>query len=152
MHKKKKENPNIRCAAWGELQWYSMIFIALGYTPTKKTKKIYKDYFMNLGKVLPCKLCRKSYMKFIKIKPFTNKVMSTKENLVYNIFDIKNLVNKKIKKKLLPKSKYKQKYNYFNQFRAGKCSKKLKGCVGTQKGRIPKKCKVKVLLDKSRHK
>ncbi len=54
---------NFHPSMWGESQWEFMHMVALSYPPkpTASNKRTYKSYFINLGKVLPCDVCRKNF-------------------------------------------------------------------------------------------
>ena len=74
--------------------------------------------------------------------------MSTRKNLTFWVFKIKNLVNKKLGCKVLSHTELLKKYKYFNKFRAKNCSPKLLGCTKAVKGvKQPLKCKVVTVKD-----
>jgi hypothetical protein len=145
-------NPNIRTGAFGPPTWHSMVLIAMGYpknNPTKEQRRIYKQYFTIIGEVLPCNLCRTSYRKFIKQVPLSPIVLSSRKKLVFWIFKIHNLVNKKLGCKQLKRDKFEKKYKYFEQFRATNCSKNIGGCIKADpKVKLPRKIKIMVVPDR----
>lgn len=147
-----KKSPNIRTGAFGPPTWNSMILIAMGYperSPTQRQRCTYKKYFTIIGRVLPCNLCRTSYAKFIKQIPLTDDVLSCRKKLVFWIFKIHNLVNKKLNCKQLTKQQMEKKYKYFEQFRATSCSKNIPGCIkASSKLRNPRKLKVVCIPDR----
>lgn len=149
--KTKNKNPNIRTRAFGAPMWHALIFTALGYperTPSFKKQRDYKRFFTLVGDTIPCNLCRDSYKLFLKKLPLNKKVMSTRKNLTFWVFKIKNMVNKKLGCKVLNYSELLKKYKYFNKFRATSCSPKLLGCTKAAKGvKQPLRCKVVTVKD-----
>lgn len=61
-------NNGLITSIWGPHAWESFHSITFGYPirPSDNQKNDYLNYFITLGKVLPCKYCRESYDKFIK--------------------------------------------------------------------------------------
>src|SRR5579872_2512487 len=70
---------------WGSSTWTSNHAITFGYPiePNEQQKKDYHDYFVLLGKVLPCKYCRDSYNTFITSgdSKLTNADLESRETL-----------------------------------------------------------------------
>lgn len=60
-------NNGLVTSIWGPPTWESFHSITFGYPikPTDKQKNDYMNYFIYLGKVLPCVYCRVSYDEFI---------------------------------------------------------------------------------------
>ncbi len=56
---------------WGPTMWTSLLYIVLNYpdAPTFDAKNDYKNFFTNLGNVLPCMECRKNYCDHLKVIP-----------------------------------------------------------------------------------
>lgn len=147
----KDPNPNMRTKSWGPPAWFATTCFLMGYpknNPPAQTRKLYKSYLILFGRVLPCNLCRDSYAIFIKKLPMSDKVMSSRKTLVMWFFTIHNMVNKKIGCKLLTKVQMEKKYNYYDKFRAVKCSKDLGGCLKSASNvRTPKRTKVITFID-----
>ena len=102
------------------------------------------------GKVLPCNLCRDSYSAFVKKLPLTDRVMSSRKNLVGWLFKIHNMVNKKLNCKVLNTKQLTKKMKFYEKFRAVKCSKDLGGCMKSAASvKIPKRTKVITFVDET---
>ena len=142
---------NYRTKAFGPPAWLTFHLFAMGYptsNPSNTEKREYKKFFISFGHTLPCILCRQSYKKFIKEKPITNKVLSTRKNLVYWTFDIHNLVNKKLEVRIIPKKEYPKLFKFYDQFSATGCGQKKKGCITAKDNNYdPKKIIIKVKTD-----
>lgn len=148
---KKQKNPNLRTKAWGPPAWFYITCALMGYPEkqaTKTQKKTYKNFLMYVGKTLPCNLCRDSYAKFVKKIPITDRVLSSRKNLVMWFFKIHNEVNKKLKCKQLTQKQMESKYKWYNNFRAISCSPNLGGCLKASDNiKIPKRTKVIMFVD-----
>lgn len=95
------KNNGLITKIWGPAMWESIQCVAFGYPlePTPEQKKHYKDFFMNLMNVLPCKFCRDSYKDFVtkeKETILTDKDLENRESLTKFVFKIHNRVNKKL--------------------------------------------------------
>lgn len=149
---KKDKNPNLRTKAWGPPAWFYLTAVAMGYpekNPTMTQKKHYKQFYVYAGKTLPCSLCRKSYHKFLRELPLTNRVLSGRKNLVNWLFTIHNKVNKKLNCKILKKKELTKKYKWYDNFRAVSCSPELGGCLKPVKGvKVPLRTKIVTFVDK----
>lgn len=101
-------NPEI----WGPHAWLFLHSITLNYPekPTKEEKEIYKNFFNNLGKVLPCYKCQRNYEKHIEMIPITKKILSSKKRIIKWLIDIHNLVNKSNGKKEMKEKEMIKKY------------------------------------------
>lgn len=116
---------------WGKHVWKALHYIALGYpnNPTKEQKKDYKQFYILLKSVLPCKFCREHYIENLKNHPITNKNLKNKESLVKWTIDLHNLVNKQLGYPLLS---YK---NALNEL----LDKSYEVCLNNNKWNIKKK-------------
>lgn len=151
--KVKDKNPNMRTKSWGPPAWFAVTCFLMGYpktNPTASQRKTYKQFLILFGKTLPCNLCRDSYAKFIKTKPLTDRVLKTRKNLVMWLFDIHNMVNKKLGCKVLTKTQLAKKYRWYENFRAVKCSPELGGCIKSANNiKVPKRTKVVTFVDET---
>lgn len=130
---------------WGPPLWFSMFTIASNYNVSidinnrndVAKKRYYKTFFTNIGNVLPCKYCRRSYKKFLKELPI-DKFLDSRQKLMYWLYKIKDKVNKKLLKqekegfssgkfKTTPSPPFKKVCAHYEQFRAH-CSDKTKSC------------------------
>lgn len=154
--RKANKNPNVRTRAWGPVAWMTINFIILGYpktNPSSSKRKLYRNFLIQIGKVLPCNLCRSSYAKFIKEIPLDRSALSGRKNLLFWFFKIHNRVNKKLGCKELTRAQFEKKYKYLEQFRAKSCSPKMAGCTKPlANNKRPKRCKVVVVGDKKKKK
>lgn len=96
----KDNNNGLITKIWGSPSWESGHAITFGYpiNPTDEQKKIYHDYFVLFGKVLPCKYCRDSYQEFI-LEPDTllnEDVFKNRETLTKWFWKMHERVNKKL--------------------------------------------------------
>lgn len=88
---------------WGPPGWLFLHCITFGY-PFKinemnpehlEKRNFYKNFFFNLGKVLPCKYCRESYDKYYQELPIDN-FLNTRKDLCLWLYLIHNKVNDKL--------------------------------------------------------
>jgi hypothetical protein len=129
--------------SFGPALWHSMFVIACNYPEKINLEnrldvakvKYNKDFFVNLGNVIPCIYCRRSYKVFLK-QLNINKYLHSRQALLYFVYLLKDLVNKKLNAQLDKSDKTKRKKSppfvevcqYYEQFRAV-CSKKTLSCV-----------------------
>lgn len=84
----------IRTNCWGNPTWVALHSIAYAYSPTSdQVKKTYYDFFMGLGKVLPCMECRDHYKENVKEIELFN-ALDSQETFFRWLYDLHNLVNK----------------------------------------------------------
>ena len=57
--------------------------------PSKEDRERYKQYFINLGEMLPCKYCRESYKIYLKYMPLDN-FLNSREGLSYWFYRMHN--------------------------------------------------------------
>lgn len=81
-------------SSWGPRTWVYTHTVAQNYSP--KDKNIYKDFFVILKDILPCKYCRASYSEFVKELPIDG-FLGSKEDLTYWFYLIHNKVNDKLR-------------------------------------------------------
>ncbi len=90
--------------AFGQPLWQSMFMIAMNYPEKLDTSnkdhillaKRYKRWFMSFKFMLPCKHCRESYCLLTRNVPI-NLYLGSRKDLVFWLYTIKDLVNKKLK-------------------------------------------------------
>ena len=80
---------------WGPHAWIFLHSITLNYPsyPTKQVIKQHYDFFTNLFYVIPCDKCRQHYKQNLVKYPLTNKILSSRENLIKWLINIHNSVN-----------------------------------------------------------
>ena len=87
-------------AVWGRHVWYSIHFISLEYplSPSEKDKETYFEFYRNLGKVLPCAVCREHFQKIWKWHPLTTDALRSRETLFAWTVEVHNMVNEDLGK------------------------------------------------------
>ena len=137
---------------FGPSYWYVLFTMVLGGSfphkvnlndkNHKKIVKYYKNTFIGLMYTLPCSLCRESYKSFLKINNI-DKYLTSKYKLVYWLYLMRDLVNKKLisqEKDLIsqgikplcitPSSpSFETVINQYYKKKANKCSIKCKKCL-----------------------
>lgn len=144
---------------WGPAGWLFLHCVTFGYpyTINKDNKdhltkpEDYYKFFYYLGKVLPCKYCRDSYMEFFATLNLQGN-LDTRENLVRWLYDMHNKVNHKLGTPECNIPTFEALKDKYERYRA-KCKKtseeerevnKSKGCVAPADG-TAKRCVVKVI-------
>jgi len=82
---------------WGPGGWVFLHSITFNYPlePTDNDKKNYRNFFISIENILPCKYCRESYKvyyKYLPIDPF----LDSREGVVYWLYKLHELINQKI--------------------------------------------------------
>ena len=104
---------------WGPSGWLFLHTITLNYphNPTIYDKEHYKNFFLNLQNVLPCRYCSHNYKLHLKKYPI-DKYLNSKKNLIQWLIHIHNEVNIIFNKKTITYSEfiliYKNIYNKKN--------------------------------------
>ena len=93
---------------WGECAWKFLHYVTFAYpdNPSEQDRTNYKNFFMQLVYVLPCKVCQLNYRKHIERLPLTNRELSSKISLVKWLFNIHNEVNHSMGKPILGFEKF----------------------------------------------
>ena len=117
---------------WGPDAWSFFHTVSFNYPldPKQCDKDAYKTFFENLKQMLPCSVCRKSYIFFYDNFPI-DEYLEDRNGVVYWLFILHNIVNMKLDK---PVAKFKDivlKYEN-NRARCGNINtsnlEKLKEC------------------------
>lgn len=144
---------------WGPAGWLFLHCVTFGYPYAinlnnrehRDKKRDYASFFYYLGKVMPCRYCRESYMEFIKENPI-GKNLDNRKDLTKWLYDIHNKVNDKLGVSECQIPTFEEVYKRYEQYRA-KCKKTTdeerennlaKGCVTPADG-TKKRCVVKVV-------
>lgn len=116
---------------WGSHSWITNHAITFGYpiNPTEEEKKNYRNYFISLGNVLPCKYCRESYNIFIKTgdTKLRYEDLSSRETLSKWFYRLHNAVNKKLDVEY--NVSYEDVVEKYESLRANCDDKNSKGCT-----------------------
>lgn len=86
---------------WGPNAWVLLHTITLVYPhkPTNNDKQIYKNFFTNLYKILPCDWCSHNYKIHLNKYPIDN-YLNSKKNIVQWLINIHNETNKTLNKNI----------------------------------------------------
>lgn len=128
-----QKNNGLITKIWGGPGWIFGHSITFGYplNPTEEQKNAYKQYFISLGDVLPCRYCRESYKKFISVgnTELTNEVMKNRESLTRWFYRVHEAVNAKLGVDY--GITYEDVMNKYESFRAkcGKPNRTKIGCI-----------------------
>ena len=156
-----ESNDGMLTAIWGPGLWHAMHTISFNYpvNPTKQEKKHYRDFIINLQYVLPCKYCRINLRNNLKMMPLNKCHMKNRETFSRYVYNLHELVNKKLKKKSgLSYCDVRERYEHFRarcthdeekkklfKFKkTRKNSKKEKGCTEPLHGKKAK-CIIKIV-------
>ena len=79
---------------WGPYFWFTLHTITFNYplNPTKEDKINYKNFFTNFKNVIPCKICKKNYLRKLNESPIDN-FLNDRKSIVYWMIDCHNKVN-----------------------------------------------------------
>lgn len=86
---------------WGPHFWETLHCASAGYPlePTDLDKKNYKEFYIAIGNVLPCRYCRESYKDFITINKDTlinDVIFESRDNLMLWVYKLHERVNLKL--------------------------------------------------------
>ena len=153
-------------SVWGPSLWHYLHTMSFNYPvkPTKKEKKHYRQFIMNLRNVLPCKYCRMNLRKNLKNLPLRTKDLNNRHTFSLWMYNLHEHINKMLGKKSgLTFEKVRERYEHFRSrctidigkktnmikiksMRAKKTRKKTKekGCVEPLYGK-KSKCVIKIV-------
>lgn len=85
-------------ASWGRHFWTTIHIAAMGYpeNPTFEDKVAYKEFYMTIGKVLPCKKCTINFARHIADMPIDSYLIHGKRKLFDWTVYLHNTVNKEL--------------------------------------------------------
>ena len=132
------QNNGMMVSMWGPHGWKYLHSVAHGYpefpaeydslhkNPIGNTESNYKMFFTLVGKTLPCRLCRESYVEFVSENPVRTE---SRQELTRWLWEIHNKVNDKLGR-TYQSSDFDSTTKYYESYRA-KCShtSKSKGCT-----------------------
>ena len=154
-------------SVWGPSLWHYLHTMSFNYPvkPTRKDKKHYRQFVMNLRNVLPCKYCRMNLRKNLKDLPLRDKDLKNRHTFSLWMYKLHEHINKMLGKKSgLTFEKVRERYEHFRArctididkktnmikikpVRAKKTRKKKKkekGCVEPLYGK-KSKCVIKIV-------
>lgn len=90
---------------WGPGLWKFLHMISFNYpmNPTEDQKKLYYDFMLSIGKVLPCKVCRDNYENNLDNIKFQINALENRKTFSEFMFNLHNEVNRKLGKSILKK-------------------------------------------------
>jgi hypothetical protein len=156
-------------SVWGPPLWHFLHIISFNYPvhPTKKDKKNYRKFIMNLKHILPCRYCRDNLKKNLKELPLKNKDLESRDSFSRWMFKLHELINTMLDKKSgLKFCDVRERYEHFRarctkdkkfskkkiKFALKKTKKKKeKGCTEPLYGK-KSKCIVKIVPNDKRSK
>lgn len=156
-------------SVWGPPLWHFLHIISFNYPvhPTKKDKKNYRNFIMNLKHILPCRYCRDNLKKNLKELPLENKDLESRDSFSRWMFKLHELINTMLDKKSgLKFCDVRERYEHFRarctkdkKFSKKKIKvavkktkkKKEKGCTEPLYGK-KSKCIVKIVPNDKRSK
>ena len=154
-------------SVWGPSLWHYLHTMSFNYPvkPTRKDKKHYRQFVMNLRNVSPCKYCRMNLRKNLKDLPLRDKDLKNRHTFSLWMYKLHEHINKMLGKKSgLTFEKVRERYEHFRArctididkktnmikikpVRAKKTRKKKKkekGCVEPLYGK-KSKCVIKIV-------
>jgi len=86
---------------WGPGAWHLLHTISFNYPvePTMEEKHQYRNFILSLKNVLPCKYCRINLKTNLKELPLTMEAMKNRDTFSRYIYELHELINRKLKKK-----------------------------------------------------
>ena len=156
-------------SVWGPPLWHFLHIISFNYPvhPTKKDKKNYRNFIMNLKHILPCRYCRDNLKKNLKELPLENQDLESRDSFSRWMFKLHELINTMLDKKSgLKFCDIRERYEHFRarctkdkKFSKKKIKvavkktkkKKEKGCTEPLYGK-KSKCIVKIVPNDKRSK
>jgi hypothetical protein len=144
--------------SWGPAFWHSLHMISFNYpvNPTLQEKKHYRNFFLNLVNILPCKYCRINLKKNYKEFPLTMNCMKTRDTFSRYVYKLHETVNKMLNKKSgLSYCDIRERYEHFrarctepkqniSKLNKTRKNKKEKGCTESLYGKKAK-CIIKIV-------
>lgn len=109
---------------WGPSTWHLLHTISFNYpvNPTLHDKVNYRNFVLNLQKVLPCGRCRDNLVNNFKTLPLEMAHMASRERFSRYIYELHEVVNRMLGKTASNLS-YRDVRNRYEKFRA-RCSSK----------------------------
>lgn len=107
---------NISPSLWGPHCWKFLHFVTLSYpdNPTEADKTSVKNFIFSLKNVLPCEKCRHHFHINLNTFPLTDKVISSRYNLINWLLSVHNEVNARNNKKQYTYQDLLKEYNFEN--------------------------------------
>ena len=103
-------------SVWGPSLWHYLHTMSFNYPvkPTRKDKKHYRQFVMNLRNVLPCKYCRMNLRKNLKDLPLRDKDLKNRHTFSLWMYKLHEHINKMLGKKSgLTFEKVRERYEHF---------------------------------------
>lgn len=99
-------------ALWGKHMWFSIHFIAQDYPtdPSPEDMQVYKSFFENLWKVIPCYKCGVNYKRHLLELPIDQHLHSREALFAWTV-SLHNIVNSELGKPQMSLDEAKKKYS-----------------------------------------
>jgi hypothetical protein len=127
-----QSNDGMLTTVWGPPMWHYLHTMSFNYPvhPTKKDKKKYRDFVVNLQYVLPCGKCRINLTKTFQKMPLHVSYMNSRSSFSKYIYDLHEKVNLMLHKNSgLTYDQVRERYEHFRSRCARKTRRKEKGCT-----------------------
>lgn len=97
---------------WGHHMWPTLHFVAMGYPemPTEEERSAYREFFVGIGSVLPCKRCAPHFRQVLKDIPIDPYLAGRKELFTWTVL-LHNAVNRSLGKPIWDVDKAWAEYN-----------------------------------------
>ena len=137
---------------WGPTLWHTLHTISFNYPviPSTAEKEKYKNFYISIKDILPCKYCRDNYKKNLITLPLNSSRLKNRESFSRWVYEIHELVNKNLgKKSNLTYEDVKFRYEHFRSRCLIDTSKEIqdgdeKGCTESLYG-VKSKCLLKIV-------
>jgi len=80
---------------WGPFAWFILHEITLSYpeNPEENIKEIYRTFFLDFGRLIPCDICRNNFKNHLQQYPLNDDILGSRIELVKWLINIHNCVN-----------------------------------------------------------
>lgn len=138
---------NLMTSCWGPIGWAFIHSIVMGYpaqNPAPEIIQNYKQFFHNLGNILPCVWCKKNYEKNLQTLPI-EPYLESRKKLALWAYKLHNLVNDELNvpQKMRPTFDYV--YNLYESMRSPSCAPSANESGVCHDPNSQKRCKVQFL-------
>lgn len=118
-------------SVWGPPLWHVIHVMSFNYptSPTKKDKKVYKDFIYNLQEILPCIYCRENLKKNLKVSPLTASDLVNRDTFSRWVYKLHETINNMLGKRSgLTYCDVRERYEHFRS----RCTPDKNGAASTK--------------------
>ena len=96
-----KSGDGMLTSVWGPPLWHFLHAMSFNYPvkPSKKQKKAYRTFILQLRNILPCRYCRENLKKNLKKLPLVGKDLRNREAFSRWVYKLHEVVNNMLHKK-----------------------------------------------------